>query len=85
MQDIYQFLTERANLNDKRLSGKDQLLTMQNKIIILIETLKKSKKVPNFSYLWNFHPNLGHFSEIEGTVFSTNLGITLMIYQWTQK
>jgi len=37
LQDIYQFLTERANLDDKRLSGKDQLLTMQNKNIILIE------------------------------------------------
>jgi len=78
-------LRDRATKNDKRLSGQDQLLTVQNKIIIPIESLKKSKKLPNFSYLWNFHPILGHFLEIGGMVFSYNLSITLMNYQWTQK
>lgn len=69
------FLTDGCFINDKRLSRKDQLLTMQNKIIILIELLKKSKKLPNFSYLWNFHPIPGHFSKIGGMVFSINLGV----------
>jgi hypothetical protein len=66
-------LTNQAFISDERLSGKDQLLTVQNKIIIPIELLKKSKKLPNFSYLWNFHPNLGRFSGVEGMVFSYNL------------
>jgi len=57
---------------------------VQNKIIIPIETLKKSKKVPIFSYLWNFNPNVGHFLIIEGMVFSSNFRITLMILPWMQ-
>jgi hypothetical protein len=70
LQEIYQLLTDRSILNDESLSGKDQLLTVQNKFIIPIELLKKSKKLPKFSYLGNFHPNLGHFSGLEGMVFS---------------
>ena len=37
---------------------------VQNKIIIPIDMLKKSKKLPNFSYLWNFHPNPGRFQRV---------------------
>ena len=61
MQDIYQFLTDQAIINDERLSGKDQLLTVQNKIIIPIESLKKSKKSPQIFLFVEFSSQSGPF------------------------
>ncbi len=58
------YLTDWPVMNDIGLRHQNQALTVQNKIIIPIEFLKKSKKLPNCSYLWNFHPNLGQFSGV---------------------